>query len=143
MANAAASVAASMSHVPIPMPLPSTSSIMPPPQDRPIATIGGNLLTSEVYGKHFGFSIISNCLDQSQMSSFDGPAAKRARLEDSLEPEELWTQKINGPVNLAILAPVIPEWNLDGQTFGITSDVRATVSRNLNIVLVCNSRLPI
>lgn len=62
------------------------------------------------------------------MSSFDGPAAKRARLEDSLEPEGVWAQKIKGPVNLAISAPVIPEWNLDGQTFGIAIDVKATVS---------------
>lgn len=65
-------------------------------------------------------------LDQ-QFSGFNEPAAKRARLEDNLEPEEVWMEQIKGPINLMVTAPVSTEWNLDGQTFNVSVDIKSTV----------------
>ncbi|KAI6174614.1 Splicing factor 3A subunit 1 [Aphelenchoides bicaudatus] len=87
------------------MPPPIIPSVIASSQDRPIST-----------------------LDQAQLSSFDAPASKRPRLEDNLEPEELWVRQVVGPISLAISAPALPEWNLNGQTFGITADVTSTVA---------------
>lgn len=113
---------------PISMPPPSVPSVISSSQERPVATLGGGMLSSDLYGKTLILDqILRFYLEQVQMSGFDGPASKRARLEDNLEPEELWIQQIKGPVNLAISAPVSSEWNLNGQTFGITADVKSTV----------------
>ncbi|XP_064080523.1 splicing factor 3A subunit 1-like [Macrobrachium nipponense] len=61
----------------------------------------------------------------------EGPAAKRARTEDTLVPEEDWARRFPGPVKFQVAVPQVsdkPEWRLMGQTLSLTLPVTDPVS---------------
>merc|ERR550517_1376107 len=61
----------------------------------------------------------------------DGPAAKRARGEDSLIPEAEFMARNPPQVTFKVMAPVFgdkPEWNLHGQVLQMTLSLRDQVS---------------
>lgn len=137
----------------VPPPPPNVPLVIGSSQARPVSTLGGNLISSSgppqqpfdglaasfsnaaplneppPMGKTFNllFLITFANLDSSQLVGFDGPASKRARLEDNLEPEELWVQQVRGNITIVIATPIASEWNLEGQTYGINLDVKSTV----------------
>uniref|UniRef100_A0A915LCR9 Ubiquitin-like domain-containing protein n=2 Tax=Meloidogyne javanica TaxID=6303 RepID=A0A915LCR9_MELJA len=55
-------------------------------------------------------------------------AAKKFRVDDALEPEELWLQKVSGQITVKLSTPQTDEWNLKGQTFTIQLEITSTVS---------------
>lgn len=61
----------------------------------------------------------------------EGPAAKRARTEETLVPEAEWTRRFSGPVKFQVAVPVVtdkPEWRLSGQTLTLTLPLTDPVS---------------
>lgn len=61
----------------------------------------------------------------------DGPAAKRARTEDSLVPEGDWARRFGGPIKFQVAVPHVsdkPEWRLMGQTLTLTLPLTDPVS---------------
>jgi len=54
-------------------------------------------------------------------------AAKKFRVDDALEPEELWLQKVSGQITVKLSTPQTDEWNLKGQTFTIQLEITSTV----------------
>ncbi|KAK4319739.1 hypothetical protein Pmani_009394 [Petrolisthes manimaculis] len=61
----------------------------------------------------------------------DGPAAKRARTEETLVPEMDWARRFNGPVKFQVIVPVVadkPEWRLSGQTLTLSLPLTDPVS---------------
>lgn len=58
----------------------------------------------------------------------DEPSAKRSRLEDNLEPEDVWIRRVQGNISIVLTTPVSSEWNLQGQTFGLSADITSSVS---------------
>ncbi|XP_071528382.1 splicing factor 3A subunit 1 [Panulirus ornatus] len=61
----------------------------------------------------------------------EGPAAKRARTEETLVPEAEWTRRFSGPVKFQVAVPVVadkPEWRLAGQTLSLTLPLTDPVS---------------
>ncbi|XP_028026204.1 splicing factor 3A subunit 1 [Bombyx mandarina] len=61
----------------------------------------------------------------------EGPAAKRARTEDALEPEGAWLARHPGAVPLQVSLPAAPEraeWRLDGRAVPLTLPLSAAVA---------------
>ncbi|KAG7167454.1 splicing factor 3A subunit 1-like [Homarus americanus] len=61
----------------------------------------------------------------------EGPAAKRARTEETLVLEVEWARRFNGPVKFQVAVPVVadkPEWRLAGQTLTLTLPLTDPVS---------------
>lgn len=62
-----------------------------------------------------------------QPSLEDGPPNKRLRPEDNLESEAEWLKKVNGTININIPTPMTQEWDLNGKTYQILTDITSSV----------------
>ncbi|KAJ2947293.1 hypothetical protein O0L34_g17009 [Tuta absoluta] len=71
------------------------------------------------------------------MEEDEGPSAKRARTEDSLEPESNWLARHPGPQTLQVSIPLAPErseWRLDGRVVSFTLPLQAPVAELKNML---------
>jgi len=56
------------------------------------------------------------------------PPNKRVRMEDSLEPEGKWLQKISGTISVNVSTPTSQEWSLEGKNIELSLDITSTVA---------------
>ncbi|XP_041988896.1 splicing factor 3A subunit 1 isoform X2 [Aricia agestis] len=74
----------------------------------------------------------------------DEPAAKRARTEDALEPEQAWLNAHPGPVHIQVMLPMAPErseWRLDGRALPLQVSLASTVGE-LKSMLQRSTNMP-
>lgn len=96
--------------------LPPGGTQMPPP---PSPFLDFTSKSHLQHGKHPG--------DKSD----DEPVFKKLRTEDSLEPEEQYLAKVQGPITFKIMCPAMPEkaeWKLTGQTIELTLPLTDSVA---------------
>ncbi|XP_049870646.1 splicing factor 3A subunit 1 isoform X2 [Pectinophora gossypiella] len=106
--------------------------VIPPLAPRP------PLIPTPVGAPQFGFSAVP-----APPEDEEGPAAKRPRTEDALEPEGSWLARHPGPVTLQVSVPSLPErseWRLDGRALALSlplatsvADVKAMLQRSTNM----------
>lgn len=111
--------------VPIPTSVQITSSA-PIPQ----APVENNMVASFSEAASFDQYGAFDLKKQLKLSDFldDGPSSKRPRLEENLEPEEVWVRKVQGTISILLISPVSSEWNLEGQTFGLNAAITSSVN---------------
>ncbi|PZC74042.1 hypothetical protein B5X24_HaOG208411 [Helicoverpa armigera] len=117
-------------------PLPSLM-VLPPMAPRPpliptpvgaVTAVGAVGAVGAVAAGGFPFGVVEE---------EEGPAAKRARTEDALEPEHSWLARHPGPVPLQVALPSLPEraeWRLDGRALALSVALSSSVAELKNLL---------
>ncbi|KAG6441665.1 splicing factor 3A subunit 1 isoform X2 [Manduca sexta] len=104
----------------------------PPLIPTPVGAVGP---VGAVNPAAFGYGAVGGPVPPAEEE--EGPAAKRARTDDSLEPETTWLTRHPGAVPLQVVLPSLPEraeWRLDGRSLPLSLPLSTTVAEVKNIL---------
>ncbi|XP_075976034.1 splicing factor 3a subunit 1 isoform X2 [Anticarsia gemmatalis] len=133
-------------------PLPSLM-VLPPMAPRPpliptpvgaVGPVVGAVSAVAAAGFPFG-SVSAVSAAPAPPEDDEGPAAKRARTEDALEPEMSWLARHPGPAPIQVALPSLPEraeWRLDGRSLPMSVSLSTTVAELKNL-LQHSTKMPI